>query len=1149
VGAAAARDEDTVARVGADHFAIAVAACDKPADTIQWLLERIAEAFASPVVIDGVELLTPAARATTLSFRIRDWPAAHALDGIYHDPTGIDELYSAEPTERAPRDPMAGDDVVINATTWPIEPGQSVWVTWTRNGVAQTPIGAAWDYNSGNNSYWKVGLGSFDRGDQISYTVHADVNGSGQRSIGPFSFTVTSWSTVTDVTGYTDNGTSVDVHTGDSAGDFTPAVRLAFPTTDSFRTQIAPAGNGLDISGQSGYTVTDSSQELRIATSDLVLSVQKSPYRLSVYEGDGTTLITRQYNPATFRNIGWASDGATTVTKIEDHYLTPSGERFEGFGERYDRLDQRGHDVHNYVYNQYLDQGATGRTYLSVPFFTNSAGYGVYLPSTRYSVFNIGTHLSDMAGFTLDTGGALDSTLDYYVFTGSPDEIVDAYTAVSGRPQLPPKWAFGLWGSANEWNTQAEVENELANIDTHDIPHTAMVLEQWSDEATFYVWHGATYTPTSGADSLSYSDLTFPSGTAWSDPAAMVDDAHDQGIRVLLWQIPVLKQNFDTNPPTAPQQHINDRNHAQSQGYVVGDGSSGDYRVPSGQWFGDSLVPDFTSSDATDWWMSKRDYLLDEIGIDGFKTDGGELIFGRDVSFDDGRDGAEMHNEYPNTYTGAYNDYVQAKTGGDGALFSRAGTSGAQANSIFWAGDQSSTFGAFQEAIRAGISAGQSGVPFWAWDMAGFTGNFPSAELYLRSAAQATFSPIMQYHSEKANPSPSEARTPWNVQARTGNSSVIPTFRHFANVRMNLLPYIYTEAVHAADTGEPMMRAMSHEFPDDPGAVGLDQQYMFGGQLLVAPITSQGATSKDVYIPEGEWYDFWNGGRFTGAGVKTYGAGLDSIPVYVRPGAILPLNLNEDYELGGSIGNDLDTHTNLVFRIYPSGTSSYDYFDDAADTHRTVSVTENWAGQQVSVSVPALGETSTLQVASTTPGSVTVGGTTLTGYSNLAGLKAAAQGWYWDPVQQFTHVKLPSSGSARTVVLSGVDKSGYEAEFAAHTSVATNNNHSGYTGTGFVDQFASVGDAVEFQVNADGSGTHRLRFRYANAGSGTATRTVYVDGSPAGTLSLPAMSSWNQWGDATLDVSLSAGAHTVRLAYDASDSGGINLDHLVLARP
>lgn len=1075
--------------------------------------------------------------------------SVHALEGIYHAPYGNDDLYSTEPTERAPRDPMEADEVILNITTWTVAPGQSVWVTWTKNGEPQDPIGAEWDYNSGNNSYWQASLGSFERGDQISYTVRADSNGTGERAMGPFDFTVTSWSHVTDVIGHTDNGDSVDVRVGDSAGDFDPAVRFSFPTTDSFQSQIAPTGAGLDIAGSSDYLVTETSAEIRIATDDLVLEIQKSPYRLSVYEGNGTALITRQYDPEVSHNIGWASDGETTVTKIQDHFLSLEGERFEGFGERYDRLDHRGNDVHNYVYNQYLDQGTHERTYLSVPFYLNSSGYGIYLPSTRYSVFNLHTQLDDMAGFTLDTGGQLDSTLDYHLFTGSQGEIIDRYTEFSGRPLLPPKWAFGPWMSANEWNTQDEVENELENIELHDIPHSVMVLEQWSDEATFYAWHGAEYEPTDGAGRLTYDDLSFPSGTAWRDPAAMVQQAHDQNIRVLLWQIPVLKENFDFNPSVAPPQHINDRVHAQEEGYVVEDGSGNPYRVPTGHWFGDSMVPDFTNDDATQWWMSKRQYLIDEIGIDGFKTDGGEIIFGRDVQFSDNRDGAEMHNEYPNSYTEAYNSYLQELTGGDGTLFSRAGTAGAQSNSIFWAGDQASSWQAYQEALRAGISAGQSGVPFWAWDMAGFTGDFPSAELYLRSAAQAVFSPVMQYHSEQADPSPSEARTPWNVQQRTGDEAVIPTFRNLANIRMNLLPYIYTEAVHAAETGEPMMRAMSHEFPDDPQAAHLDQQYMFGEQLLVAPVTEEGAGSTQLYVPAGEWYDFWNGGRFTGPGVKTYYAGLDTIPVYARAGAIIPLDLNDDYQLGGGVGNDVDQHTNLTFRIYPGGNSAYDYYDDSTETHRTIRVTEDWGDGRVGIDVPALGEVSTLQVASTPPGSVTVDGAEVPMHEDLEAFREASQGWYWDSVQHLTYVKLAPSDQTRIVNLDGVDKAAYEAEFAEGVGTGVNNDHADYTGTGFVDQFSTAGNAVDFQINASEPGQYIIRLRYSNGGEGPATRTVWVDGDQLGTIELPLTGGWGQWADASVDVELDEGAHLIRISYEQDDAVGVNLDHLVLARP
>jgi hypothetical protein len=370
----------------------------------------------------------------------------------------------------------------------------------------------------------------------------------------------------------------------------------------------------------------------------------------------------------------------------------------------------------------------------------------------------------------------------------------------------------------------------------------------------------------------------------------------------------------------------------------------------------------------------------------------------------------------------------------------------------------------------------------------------------------------------------------------------------FANTRMNLIPYLYTEAKNSATTGLPMMQAMSVAFPADATAAAQDQQYMLGRQLLVAPITTQGATSKNVYLPQGEWYDFWNGGRAQGAGTKVYYAGTGTIPVYARAGAIVPLNLNASYQLGGNIGNSVTTYPNLAFRVYPSGTSSYAYFEDSAGQMRTITSTEAFGSHQVTVSAPALTTTSTLQVASTKPTSVTRNGAGLTEYGSVAALSGASEGWYWDPVQQLTFVKLPSAASARTVVLSGVDKAAYEAEFGTNTGTSVNTDHPGFTGTGFVDGFETVGDSVSVDVDAAVTGTHNLRFRYGNALS-TATRTVYVDGVSVGTLSLPSLPNWDTWGTATLSTSLGAGKHTIRLSYGSGNSGPINLDNVTVARP
>ena len=208
------------------------------------------------------------------------------------------------------------------------------------------------------------------------------------------------------------------------------------------------------------------------------------------------------------------------------------------------------------------------------------------------------------------------------------------------------------------------------------------------------------------------------------------------------------------------------------------------------------------------WWLGKRAYLLDELGVDGFKTDGGEHLWGVETRCADGRRGDELINAYPWLYTQAYYDFARQRRG-EAVSFSRAGFTGSQTSPIHWAGDEASTWEAFRASILAGLSAGISGIPFWSWDLAGFSGDIPTAELYLRSAAMAAFCPIMQYHSEyNADRTVSRDRTPWNIQARTGDDRVVPLFRFFLNVRHNLMPYIWQEAMHSAASGEPLMRAL-----------------------------------------------------------------------------------------------------------------------------------------------------------------------------------------------------------------------------------------------------------------------------------------------------------------------------------------------------
>lgn len=400
-------------------------------------------------------------------------------------------------------------------------------------------------------------------------------------------------------------------------------------------------------------------------------------------------------------------------------------------------------------------------------------------------------------------------------------------------------------------------------------------------------------------------------------------------------------------------------------------------------------------------------------------------------------------------------------------------------------------------------------------------------------------------YTNSGNPSISEERSPWNAQARTGDSTIISTFRKYANTRMNLLPYIYSEAKKTSDTGVPMMRATVLDYPQDTNTYGLTSQYMFGDNLLVAPVVNQGETNKSIYLPRGEWIDFWWGAQRPSGRTITYYAGADDIPVFVKSGSIIPMNLNANYELGGSIGNNLNSYSNLTFRIYPNGTTSYNWYDDIGGSVKTIASTEQYSANTETVSLPPINSTSTLQVFTTKPSSVTLDGNALTQYASLSALQGASQGWYYDPVQKFAYVKTASAAASRTVVLNGVNKVEYEAEFAALNNVTTNTNHAGYSGTGFVDGFATVGDSVQFDVSVKTTGSYTVDFKYSSAAD-SGSRAIYVNGAKVQDLSLPQTVNWDTWGVASTTLSLNAGLNTITVSYDANNSLGINLDNFAI---
>lgn len=588
--------------------------------------------------------------------------------------------------------------------------------------------------------------------------------------------------------------------------------------------------------------------------------------------------------------------------RVRVTFAAQPDEMFFGLGERYNALNQRGEILDVRVYEQYKTQGK--RTYMPIPFLLSSAGYGVWAESSRWMQFDLCATDSDT--WTLEADITDGEALPLHWFTDDdPLAIIRAFTDLTGKPTLPPLWAFGLWMSANEWNSQMRVEKEVQASFEHEITPSVVVIEAWSDETTFYIWNDAQYAPKSGDQFFRYEDFTFPSDGKWTNPKAMVDSLHARDLRLILWQIPVMKL-----ADHAHDQHDADRAHFAENRYGVRE-ADGSLHAVRPFWFRGGWLWDVTNPDARDWWLNKRAYLLDDLGIDGFKTDGGEHLWSTQVQFGDGRSGAEVWNEYPQLYTKAYYDFANAHRDRNALTFSRAGFTGSQASPAHWAGDENSTWDAFRSSILAGLSAAVSGISFWGWDIGGFSGEIPSAELYLRSTAMAAFCPIFQYHSEyNAHRTPSNDRTPWNIQARTGDEQVIPTFRFFNNLRHNLMPYIWQEAQHSAQTGEPMMRALKVLHPNAPAS---DYPYFFGRSLLVCPVTAEGTTKIDVYLPHGTWHDLWTNTAYTGDTTITVDAPLDRIPVFVRSGARIPVCLGETGQLGDPVPLSGTANGELVF--------------------------------------------------------------------------------------------------------------------------------------------------------------------------------------------------------------------------------------------
>ncbi|SDN44819.1 alpha-D-xyloside xylohydrolase [Actinomyces ruminicola] len=514
------------------------------------------------------------------------------------------------------------------------------------------------------------------------------------------------------------------------------------------------------------------------------------------------------------------------------------GERVYGLGERFGAFTKNGQSVD--IWNE--DGGtASEQAYKNIPFYLTSAGYGVFVAEAGGVSFEVGSEVTTRVQFSVE-----GERLTYYVIDGpTPKDVLRRYTALTGRAPLVPTWSFGLWLTTS-FTTDYDEQTVMSFIDgmeRRDLPLSVFHFDtfwmrgfHWCD----FVWDPA----------------TFP------DPAGMLERIMARGLRVCVWINPYIAQRSALFAEGA------------SRGYLVRT-TAGDV-WQTDLWQAGMALVDFTNPDAVAWYRGKLQALLD-MGVDCFKTDFGERIPVRGIAWHDGSDPEKMHNYYTQLYNRTVFELLREQRGeGEAVLFARSATAGGQQFPVHWGGDNESTYASMGETLRGGLSLCSSGFAYWSHDIGGFEGT-PDPGVFKRWLAFGLLSSHARLHGSNS------VRVPWAF-----DEEAVDIARRFIRLRLSLMPYLYRLAAQAQATGVPMMRPMFLEFPDDPGARDVDTQYMLGDALLVAPVMDADGAA-EVYLPEGTWTSWWDGTTVEGPRWVRERHDLDTLPLYVRQGSVLPV--------------------------------------------------------------------------------------------------------------------------------------------------------------------------------------------------------------------------------------------------------------------
>lgn len=523
---------------------------------------------------------------------------------------------------------------------------------------------------------------------------------------------------------------------------------------------------------------------------------------------------------------------------MSNSFVLEPGEKIYGLGERFSNFVKNGQEIE--MWN--ADGGTeTMQSYKNIPLYLSNRKYGIFVDSSEKVSYEIASQQVDRVEFSVP-----DQTLSYYFIGGSDNkEVLDHYTALTGRPPLLPAWSYGLWLTTS-FTTKYDEHTVMSFING--------MIERKIPLSVFH-FDCCWMKPTEWCN-FEWDPDIFP------DPEELLEKIHDKGIKICVW----------INPYIAQKSRLFDE--GMKNGYFIKK-TNGDVWQWD-KWQAGMAIVDFTNPDAVSWYQGYLKELLRQ-GVDVFKTDFGERIPSKGVKFFDGSDPKKMHNYYTLLYNKVVTEAIADVKGKKEALvFARSATVGSQCYPVHWGGDSSSNYSSMAETLRSGLSFGMSGFGYWSHDISGFEAS-ATPDLYRRWTQFGLLSSHSRYHGSTTY------KVPWLY----GEKSVENT-KKYTNLKLKLLPYLMAMSNEAHYHGTPILRSMVLEFPDDPGCEDLDMQYMLGSNLLVAPIfNDQGLATFYVPEDEGKWISILTGKAYEGG--RWYKEKFDdfTLPLLARPNSVI----------------------------------------------------------------------------------------------------------------------------------------------------------------------------------------------------------------------------------------------------------------------